>query len=118
MRASTMPNNNSGLDGVTLADGRQLLVYNHALRDGPGNKGRGILNVATSCDGKNWDAALILDKDETPGRQFSYPAVIQTSDGLVHTVYTYNRKRIKHVVLDPSKLVTKPIVDGKWPADM
>lgn len=49
--------------------------------------------------------------------QYSYPAVIQTSDGLVHITYSWHRKRIKHVVIDPSKLVTYPIVDGVWPKD-
>jgi hypothetical protein len=33
-------------------------------------------------------------------------------------VYTWDRKRIKHVVLDPAKLEVKPIVDGKWPDEI
>jgi alpha-L-rhamnosidase len=41
--------------------------------------------------------------------------VIQTNDGLVHTTYTWKRLRIKHAILDPKKLVGRPIVDGVWP---
>ena len=116
---TSLPNNHSGLDGVTLKDGRFLIVYNHSTREQPdmGHKGRGVLNVAVSKDGKNWEAALVLDYLDQPGRQFSYPAVIQTADGLVHITYTWHRQRIKHVVLDPRKLVTFPITDGRWPAD-
>jgi alpha-L-rhamnosidase len=119
MKNTVLPNNNSGLDAVTLKDGRQLLVYNHSTRNqkGMGHKGRGILNVAVSRDGKNWDVALILDYSDEQSKQFSYPSVIQTSDGLVHIVYTWNRKRIKHVVIDPNKLKTFPIKDGQWPFD-
>ena len=120
MNATVLPNNNSGLDGVTLADGRQLLVYNHSTRNQPGmgHKGRGILNVALSRDGKNWEAALVLDYEDGQDRQFSYPSVIQTADGLVHIVYTWHRKRIKHVVLDPAKLETVPMPRGQWPASI
>lgn len=99
-------NPNSGIDGVTLRDGRQLLVYNHTLR------GRSPLNVAVSADGKTWQAAAVLE--DQPG-EYSYPAAIQTSDGLVHITYTWKRQRVKHVVVDPSKLKLKPIVDGQWP---
>ncbi len=109
-----LPNNNSGTDAVTLADGRQLLVYNHVLPPGKEIKGaRTPLNVAISNDGKNWYAALILE--DSPISQYSYPAVIQTSDGMVHFVYTWRRERIKHVVVDPSKLVLKKIKNGVWP---
>jgi predicted neuraminidase len=112
-----LPNNNSGFDGVTLKDGRQLLVYNHSTRDqaGMGHKGRGILNVALSRDGRAWEAALVLDHLDQPEKQFSYPAVIQTRDGLVHIAYTWHRDRIKHVVLDPAQLKTAPMPEGQWP---
>ena len=116
MTASSLPNNNSGLDGVTLKDGRQLLVYNHVKPDSSATGGKGPrtpLNVAVSKDGKTWYAALILE--DSPISQYSYPSVIQTKDGLVHVVYTWRREKIKHVVIDPSKLVLKPMKDGAWP---
>jgi predicted neuraminidase len=110
-----LPNPNSGTDAVTLSDGRQLLVYNHNTRDGSKNKGRSPLNVAMSKDGENWSAALVLEDDLNAPNGFAYPAVIQSSDGLVHITYTWERKRIKHVVLDPAKLTLQPITHGEWP---
>lgn len=114
-----LPNNNSGFDGVTLQDGRQLLVYNHSTREqaGMGHKGRGILNVALSRDGLAWEAALVLDHLDQPEKQFSYPAVIQSRDGLVHIAYTWHRDRIKHVVLNPAQLTTTPMPGGKCPGE-
>jgi predicted neuraminidase len=103
----SLPNPNAGIDAVTLRDGRFIVVYNHTGR------GRSPLNVAISGDGETWDAAAVLEDE--PGQEFSYPAVIQTRDGLVHITYTWHRTRIKHVTLDPSALKTKPIVNGEWP---
>lgn len=95
MSLTNLPNPNSGIDAVTLKDGRQLLVFNNT------KKGRSPLNVATSQDGKQWDVRLDL---ETQPGEYSYPAVIQASDGRVHITYTFLRTSIKHVVLDPTKL--------------
>lgn len=115
MNLMALPNPNSGTDAVTLRDARQLLVYNHNTLDGSKNKGRSPLNVAISNDGTNWMAALVLEDDPNAPNGFAYPAVIQTSDGLVHITYTWERKRIKHVVLDPEKLKWQPIINGQWP---
>jgi predicted neuraminidase len=88
-----LPNPSAGTDAVTLKDGRHLLVYNHTP------KGRTPLNVAVSRDGRTWQNAHVLESE--PG-EYSYPAVIQTADGLVHITYTWRRERIKHVVIDPA----------------
>lgn len=106
MVATPLPNPNSGIDAVTLSDGRQLLVYNHTT------DGRSPLNVAVSEDGKIWQAALVLE--DQPG-EYSYPAVVQTSDGKVHITYTWKRRKVKHVVVEPSKLVLTDMPDGQWP---
>lgn len=110
-----LPNPNSGTDAVTLRDGRQLLVYNHNISTGSRNKGRSPLNVAVSTNGTDWSAALVLENNLNAPSGFAYPAVIQTRDGLVHITYTWERKRIKHVVVDPAKLELKPIINGEWP---
>ena len=38
-----------------------------------------------------------------------------TGDGLVHVTYTWNRQRIRHVILDPTKFSLREIVEGNWP---
>ena len=111
---TSLPNNNAGTDAVTLKDGRHILVYNHVLPEGDKIKGaRTPLNLSISEDGKTWNAALELENSSIS--QYSYPSVIQTSDGLVHVVYTWRRERIKHAVVDPNKLETKKIKNGEWP---
>ena len=115
LESTGLPNPNAGTDAVTLRDGRQLLVYNHTNRGGSFPSGREMLNVAVSDDGREWSAALVLERAKG---EYSYPAVIQTEDGLVHITYTWKRRRVRHVVVDPSKLTTKPISDGQWPANV
>jgi len=112
---TSLPNNNSGTDAVTLKDGRQLIVYNHVLPPGTDAKGpRTPLNVSVSKDGKTWFASLILE--DSPISQYSYPSVIQSKDGMVHIVYTWRRQKVKYVKVDPSKLEMIEIKNGEWPA--
>ncbi len=106
MEATSLPNPNSGIDAVMLKDGRALLVYNHTDRD------RSTLAVAVSADGKTWKAALVLENG--PG-EYSYPAVIQTTDGLVHITYTWKRERIKHVVVDPGEFILRNLPGERRP---
>lgn len=107
LERTTLPNPNSGTDAITLKDGRQIIVYNHTRQE------RTPLNVSFSADGRNWKAGLVIENEQG---EFSYPSVIQTRDGLVHIVYTWNRKRIKHVVIDPKKIAGVPMPNGLWPA--
>lgn len=96
-----VPSNNSGIDAVTLTDGRFLLVYND-FRTLPGTpKGpRTPLNVALSEDGIHWKDVLTLE--DSPISQYSYPAVIQGKDGKIHLVYTWRRQRIKYAEISPN----------------
>jgi predicted neuraminidase len=103
LTATTLPNPNSGIDGVTLRDGRHLLVYNHVVTPSKKWGNRAPLNLAISKDGKTWQPSVVLEPGP-PEAEYSYPAIIQTKDGKVHITYTWNRKKIKHVVVDPGKL--------------
>ena len=110
-----LPIPNSGIDAVTLADGRHVVVYNHIIDTSPEWGKRNILNIAVSDDGINWKAAVLLENDADPKGEYSYPAIIQTADGLIHITYTWNRKLIKYVIVDPDKFKLKKIKNGEWP---
>ncbi len=99
-RPTALPNPNAGIDCVRLADGRILVVYNHSARE------RTPLNAAVSSDdGETW--APFVQLESGPG-EYSYPAVIQSSSGDVHIVYTWRRKRIKHAVIAKDSLGEAP----------
>jgi predicted neuraminidase len=130
LEPTELPNPNSGIDAVTMKDGRHLLVYNH-IPGAVDHSKRNVLNVAISNDGENWEAAFVLenhsdiDNDGTlvlddvgpihTHSEYSYPAVIQGSDGNIHITYTWKRESIKYVIVDPTKLQTRAIIDGNWP---
>jgi predicted neuraminidase len=93
-----LPNPNGAIDAVGLKDGRFLLVYNASATE------RDVLNLAVSRNGHAWTPELVLE--EGIG-EFSYPAIIQARDGRVHITYSWNRQRIRHVVIDPARLKAK-----------
>ena len=86
--ATSLPNNNSGLDVVHLGGGRLVLAYNPVA----GNWGlRTPISLAGSTDnGETWSRLLDLDIGDG---EFSYPAIIAAGNRL-HVTYTWNRKTI------------------------
>jgi len=111
-----LPNPNSGIDAVSLPDGRHLLVYNHTIRD-PKRPGaaRAQLNLAVSDDGLHWKAVAQLENEEQG--EFSYPAIIVDKEGQVQITYTWNRQKVRHLTVDPKKIVGTPLTDSKWPGN-
>ena len=90
-----LPNPDSAVDTVPLSGDRILLAFNDSAADA----GRQNLCLAVSSDpGREWKKAATLER--TPGEEFSYPFMIRTRDGLIHLVYTWKRRRIKHLVFN------------------
>jgi predicted neuraminidase len=93
---SDLLNPGSGLDGVRLANGHWVLVYNDTIA------GRSRLAVSLSTDeGKSWQQTRHLE-DEKQG-QYHYPAITQAKDGTLHVVYSYfveQGKSMKHAAFN------------------
>lgn len=89
---SALANPGSGVDGIRLASGKWLLVYNDTT------KGRNRLAVSLSLDeGRTWSNTQHLE-DQVSG-SFHYPAVTQGTDGTIHAIYSYfveGGKSMKH----------------------
>lgn len=95
LTATPLRNPDAGIDAITLEDGRHLVVYNDSQIQ------RSPLRVAISDDGLAWWNVLTLA--DGPG-EYSYPAVIQSADGLVHVTFTWWRQGIRYATIDPTKL--------------
>ncbi len=100
-RPISLPNPNSGIDAIKLSDGRIVLIYNHTLRSDP-HDGRYRIHMNISEDGGDtWGEPTLLEDE---GIEYSYPAVIETSDGKIHVTYTWNRKNIQHLIFDKGEI--------------
>jgi predicted neuraminidase len=88
-----LPNPDSAVDAILLSDYRILLAFNDSVQN------RENLRLAISNDrGADW--VRIATLESTQGEKYSYPYMIRSQDGLIHLVYTWHRKRIKHVVFN------------------
>ncbi|GAB4320431.1 MAG: exo-alpha-sialidase [Promethearchaeota archaeon] len=92
-RRTPLPNPNSGADVVKLSNGHLALAFNNSADR------RTPLSVAISEDGgATWPH--VRDLEDDPGLSFSYPAIVQASDGTLHVTYTNARANIKHAAFD------------------
>lgn len=91
--------NTASVELLTLQDGRWWLVGND-LHDG-----RYRLALWISEDeGKTWSSPRYLENDLSKAGSFSYPSLIQDTDGKVHLTYSSHfpdRKTIQYLLIDP-----------------
>jgi len=92
-----LPNPNSGFDMLRLESGSYIGIINNSYKD------RENLSLVLSDDrGKSWRLLKVLEESE--GNEYSYPSIIRSRQGLYHITYTYERRRIKHVVFNETWL--------------
>ena len=74
----------SGICPLTLSDGTHVCFVNRY----PGNSERDELDLMVSTDGTNWSFGINVQG--TDGMDAHYPQAVQTADGKLHVVYSYN----------------------------
>jgi len=96
LQAIDLPNPNAPAIGLRVRDGAILLAFNNSAVS------RDHLSLALSRDGgqrwsvfhafeegvRTWNGALV---------NFSYPYLLQASDGMIHVVYVWRGALVKHV---------------------
>jgi len=95
--------NEASVEVCVLKDGKWAFVGNDI------NDGRYQLSLYLSDDeGASWKWKELIEFEPDHKGSFSYPCVIQTSDGLLNITYSYSKgaknESIKHVVIDPNKI--------------
>jgi predicted neuraminidase len=91
-----IPNPNSALAALTLANGTRLMVLNNI------DAGRHrLVMVMRDTSSAQWQVVQVLEDDDSlvdgRRREFSYPYLISATGEDAHLVYTWDRKKIKHV---------------------
>lgn len=101
-----IPNSGSSVELLALQDGKWAFIGNDV------EDGRYRLSLYLSEDeGTSWKYRTALENEapQLNGR-YSYPALIQSADGLLHITYSCQqekqRESIKYVVVDPKKIYT------------
>jgi len=82
----------SSVAAIRDKNNRILLVFNNSKTS------RNVLSLAVSKDlGKTWQVVYDFERSNNLDNEYSYPSLVQDKEGNYQLVYTYLRKRIKHV---------------------
>jgi len=101
-----LANPNAAIAGLQLSNGDRLI----ALNDLESARHRLVLAIAPAGTG-NWNVIAEVESDETLinglHHEFSYPSLLLGANGEVHLIYTYDRKKMKHIQFDPRWIESK-----------
>jgi predicted neuraminidase len=97
--ALDVPNPNASVAMIRLMDGSLLMAAN------PLESGRNVVRLFRSKDGgQTWTASRTIERSADTTAEFSYPFLVQGSDGCVHLSYTWLRKGIRLCTFTPEWL--------------
>ncbi len=95
---TSLPNHDSGIASLRLQNGWLLLAFND------GETSRNTLRLALSQDaGKTWRRIATIA--QAAKGDFSYPYFLQTRNGTIHLLYSWNRKQIHHVLFNQEQVL-------------
>lgn len=105
---TSLHNPNSAVASIRLADNSLLMICNNT------EKGRHNLILARSQDeGQSWKILYLFEdasgmtKEKRDKQRFSYPWLLQDSNGDYHLFYTWHNRNIKHVTFNRAWLESK-----------
>ena len=113
-----IPNPNAAVAGLTLRNGTRLMVLNNI--DAARYRLVMVMQEATS---ENWQVVEVIEDDPSLqngiNREFSYPYLITGNGDDAHLVYTWNRKKIRHIYYgsDWLKQVQEQMIPAKLDVD-
>ncbi len=125
-----LPNNNSGIGAMKLASGRIAITYNH--NSAPATYGktgawpalRNPVSIALSEDGGltfplirhvERGEGYVGDENKFNNRQYEYPTIMQTADGMIHVAYAWRtRAGVKWVTLSEDDVMGKVRGEGTY----
>ena len=128
--ATSLPNNNSGIGAMKLASGRIAITYNH--NSAPATYGktgawpalRNPVSIALSEDGGltfplirhvERGEGYVGDENKFNNRQYEYPTIMQTADGMIHVAYAWRtRAGVKWVTLSEDDVMGKVRGEGVY----
>jgi predicted neuraminidase len=100
-----LPNPDAAVGALRTSVGEILLAFNDSEQD------RSTLKLAVSRDGgKTFDLvhAVSPPASEGPTQELAYPWLLETKDGSLHLLYSWNRERIVHVRYPPREALKRP----------
>jgi predicted neuraminidase len=100
-KPTRLANPDASVAAIRLSTGAVLVALNHSATN------RENLSLALH-DPRSDEWRLITTLDRETGQKFAYPYMIQDSRGLVHLVYTWKMKRIRHVALNEAWIFAQP----------